>query len=143
MRKLWIGLFFTFLLSPHPGYTSPAAKMYRCHVKDMVSLQDDGMLGKDGSSKFYIREYDGIIVDTLTGVITYADGRRERWKIIQHGNNENDRVLIPSQLTNPDELIRAAATDFIRVRDWPHKAPPKWIAFALSTLITGLCEALQ
>jgi hypothetical protein len=37
--------------------------------------------------------YDGAIIDTLTGAVTYRDGQRKVWKLIQKGGGANDYVL--------------------------------------------------
>ena len=120
-----------------------AGKTYRCTAKDAVSLQDNGTLGKAGAETR--RKFDGIIIDTLTGAITYASGSREIWDVVQEGNSANDHVLIPRDFIRRDakEVAAAAATDFIRVRAWTSEPQVKFMAFELSTLVAGTCEVVR
>jgi hypothetical protein len=121
------------------------AKTYRCTLKDIASLKDDGTL-KD-SDNYYRKRFDRTIIDTLTGAITFADGNREIWRVIQKGSGANDHVLVPraSDFYEPtvEEAFETAATDFIRVRAWSSDPQVKFIAFGLSTLVSGTCEVVR
>ena len=55
-------------------------KTYRCKVADVVSWEDDGRLRPDSNPRHWKREdYDGVIIDTLTGAMTHPDGHRVTW----------------------------------------------------------------
>ncbi len=64
-----------------------SARTYRCSAKDAVGLQDDGRLGKDRMAETAKKRLDGIIIDTLTGAISDADGSRQLWDVVQAGGN--------------------------------------------------------
>jgi hypothetical protein len=119
------------------------AKIYRCNAKNAVSLQSNGTLNGDEDLR---KEYDGIIIDTLTGAITYPRyGMRVVWDVVQEGGNNNDHVLIP-QSDYPRSVKGAAAagaTDFIRVRAWSREPQVRFMAFSLSRFITGTCVVVQ
>ena len=71
---------------------------YRCSVKDVVHLEDNGQLDKAAGN--YPKMMDGIIIDTLTGAITFpfyegSDLSRQVWRVVQNGSAANDYVLIP------------------------------------------------
>jgi len=122
-----------------------AAKTYRCAANDAVDLLDNGRLGKDGVAEFKRKRLDGVIIDTLTGAITYASGSREIWDVVQEGSSINDHVLIPSSLfpTDIKETAARAATDLIRIREWDEKPQVTFMAFELSTLVTGTCDIVR
>ena len=133
-----------------------AGKTYRCTAKDAVSLQDDGTLGKDMTTEESRKRLDGIIIDTLTGALTYPGGRREIWHVVQKGNVNKDYVLLPPYLPkaagyvllppflfNPQEAAKTGATNFIRVRDWSSDPRVKFMVFELSILVTGTCEVVR
>ena len=133
-----------------------AGKTYRCTAKDAVSLQDDGTLGKDMTAEESRKRLDGIIIDTLTGALTYPGGRREIWHVVQKGNVNKDYVLLPPYLPkaagyvllppflfNPQEAAKTGATNFIRVRDWSSDPRVKFMVFELSILVTGTCEVVR
>ena len=121
-----------------------SAKGYRCAAKDAVRLQDDGSLGKD-LAEVERNRFDGVVIDTLTGAISYADGKREIWEIVQDGGSENDHVLVQRSdyPRNVKRMAADAATDFIRIRAWDRKPQSTFMAFALSTLVTGTCDILR
>jgi hypothetical protein len=121
------------------------AKTYRCAAKDVVSLQDNGTLGKDAVTEAHRKRIDGILIDTLTGAITYPDGSREVWSVIRKGSDANDYVLMPRSFYQQDakEAAVTAATDFIRVRAWSREPQVKFMVFALSILLTGTCEIVR
>jgi hypothetical protein len=102
------------------------------------------------------KRLDGIIIDTLTGALTYPGGRREIWHVVQKGNVNKDYVLLPPYLPkaadyvllppflfNPQEAAKTGATNFIRVRDWSSDPRVKFMVFELSILVTGTCEVVR
>src|SRR5262249_43614403 len=119
-----------------------SGKLYRCISKDAVVLQDNGSLGRYTASEFSRKLYDGIVIDTLTGAITWAgaSGTRQLWRVVGKGGDYNDHILIPEPPFSGLDLAPIAATDFIRVRDWAQNKQVTFLAFALSTLVTGTCE---
>jgi hypothetical protein len=131
---------------------------YRCSVKDVVRLEDNGHLGKAAGN--YPKMMDGIIIDTLTGAITFpfyegSDLSRQVWRVVQNGSAANDYVLIPKRNLNLplfrkdigdkdiNDIGRAAATDFIRIRAWTENPQVTFISFGLSTLWSGTCEVVR
>ena len=49
-------------------------KTYRCKVADVVRWDDDGRLRPDSNPSDWLRQlYDGVIIDTMTGAVTYPD----------------------------------------------------------------------
>jgi hypothetical protein len=127
-------------------------KTYRCKVADVVSWEDDGRLRPDSNPRHWKREdYDGVIIDTLTGAMTHPDGHRVTWSIIQRGDRANDYVLTqPPTVTglSSDQFTAMAATDFIRIiriRTWSEKPTPivRFLALGLSTFASGPCEVVR
>jgi hypothetical protein len=84
-----VAVLYMTLMTEAFGATD-AGKTYRCTAKDAVSLQDDGTLGKDMTAEESRKRLDGIIIDTLTGALTYPGGRREIWHVVQKGNVNKD-----------------------------------------------------
>jgi hypothetical protein len=121
-----------------------ASKTYRCTAKDAVSLQNNGTVDRDSIAKTHRKNLDGIIINTLTGAITYASGSRDIWRVVQEGNSANDHVLIPRIFfQEANKAAATAATDFIRVRAWSSQPQATFMAFSLSILVTGTCEIVR
>jgi hypothetical protein len=153
-----VAVLYMTLMTEAFGATD-AGKTYRCTAKDAVSLQDDGTLGKDMTTEESRKRLDGIIIDTLTGALTYPGGRREIWHVVQKGNVNKDYVLLPPYLPKaegyvllppflpkavyPQEAAKTGATNFIRVRDWSSDPQVKFMVFELSILVTGTCEVVR
>ena len=119
------------------------AKVYRCNAKDAVSLQSDGSLKRDEDLR---KDLDGIIIDTLTGAVTYPNGIRLVWDVVEEGGNNNDHVLVIRGSFYPQDIkgaAAAAATDFIRVRAWSREPQVKFMKFSISRFITGTCVVVQ
>jgi hypothetical protein len=94
-------------------------KTYRCKVVDVVTWRDDGRLRLDSNPNYMRQVSDGVIIDTLTGAVTYSDGRREVWNVGKRGDRNNDYVLThttPPLLIPLKLALALAATDFIRIR---------------------------
>ena len=115
-------------------------KTYRCKVAEVVRL-DDGRLHSDSNPKDILRQrFDGVIIDALTGAVTYPDGGREVWNVVQPGNIGNDHVL--TRPTAPDlSPDRIKAT--IRIRAWKETPTVQLLAFDLSGVATGPCEVVR
>jgi hypothetical protein len=130
-----------FVFVAGPAFAGHAT--YRCSVKDVVRLLDNGQLGE--AEEHYRRDIDGFIVDTLTGAISYSIGIRDIWRIVQNGGVANDYVLVPTSAFSDDVISagRAAATDFLRIRAWNTKPQVTFIRFGLSVLWTGTCEIVR
>jgi hypothetical protein len=113
-------------------------KTYRCKVADVVRWDDDGHLRPSTAAQAtVIRDFlDGIIIDTLTGAVTYRDGRRFVLRVLQQGNSRSDYVLIP------DVIQATAATNFIiRIRAWIEK--PILLFANVETFASGPCEVVR
>jgi hypothetical protein len=118
-------------------------KTYRCKVVDVVTLAEDGRLRADDNPRTVMRSfYDGAIIDTQTGAVTYQDGTRNVWQVIQKGDDANDYVLAPEDAWLDDNRL-AAATDFIRVRAWKENPTVRFLVFGPSTLASGPCEVVR
>ena len=140
-------LIAAMMLSSNLVFAQNAYKIYRCIAKDAITLQDDGSLGgREFSKKARSSYFRPFMIDTLTGAISYSDGTRVIWRIIQKGNSENDHVLTDPHPLIPENPERAAlagaATDFIRLRDWPENPRVTFLAFSLSTFVSGTCEVV-
>jgi hypothetical protein len=118
-----------------------ASKPYRCTAKDSVSVQDDGTLTK-GIGEIHRKYFDGIVIDVLTGDVTYpSTGIRENRVVQKTGADANDYVLIPSSTFRRKKTAANAATDFIRLD--ASKPQAIFLAFSLSDLVTGTCEIVR
>ena len=100
---------------------------------------------RSGWAGHLLQQFDGVIIDTLTGAVTHPDGRRDVWSVVQRGNRESDYVL--TQPTAPhlpsDQITASAATDFIRVRAWSETPMVRLLAFGLSGFASGPCEVVR
>jgi hypothetical protein len=111
-------------------------KTYRCKVADVVTITEDGHLRADDNPKSAMRFlYDGAIIDTLTGAVTYPDGDRRVWMVVQKGSGVNDYVLAPD--------ARVPFIDFIRVRAWTENPMVRFLAFSPSSFVSGPCEVVR
>ena len=117
------------------------SKTYRCTAKDSVSVQDDGTLTK-GIGEIHRKYFDGIVIDVLTGDITYpSTGIREKRVVQKTGADANDYVLIPSSALRRKKTGANAVTDFIRLD--ASKPQTTFMAFSLSDLVTGTCDIVR
>ena len=130
--------------------SSAPSKVYRCFAKAAVHLQDNGTLATDGVAEHKRKTFNGIIIDTLTGALTYPDGERHVWEVVQKGSGINDHVLAPrfrrpgpNLQEHVNEAAASGATFFIRVRAWDSEPQATFMAFELSTLVTGTCEIVR
>jgi len=114
-------------------------------LRDAISLQENGFLDRDPVSASRRKYFQPIIIDTMTGAITASDGERSVWHIIQKGSTANDHVMTPQKYGPADlnSFAANAATDFFRLRAWADRKQVTFIAFELSTLISGTCEVIQ
>jgi len=122
--------------------------IYRCKVADVVTWDDDGSLRLNSNPPDWIRQfYDGMIIDTLTGVATYSDGVRMTWSIVQQGDDrESDYVLVQPKPPRfgPDHIRASAATHFIRIRTSQKPMPTvRFLAFDESSFASGPCEVVR
>lgn len=120
---------------------------YRCTAKDAVTIRDDGTFDKDPIAEARRKYYDKIVINPLTGAITHPnDGSRENWRAIQEAGT-NDYVLIPEKISDvslrAQKDVATAVTDFIRVRAGTNEPQVTFIAFSLSSLVTGTCEIVR
>ena len=100
-------------------------KTYRCKVVDVVRRDDDGRLRWDSNPKDMLRyRFDGVIIDTLTGAVTYPDGDRECGTSFNRVTSGNDYVLArPTVPGLPSDRIKATPRRFIRIRAWSGSTP--------------------
>jgi hypothetical protein len=125
-------------------------KTYRCKVADVVTWDDhdDGHLRQNGNPKEWARQsYDGIIVDTLTGAVTYPDGFRSTFIVLKPGDDqERDYVLAHEGPLGPSPLQGAmlnAINRSIRIRTWGGNMP-RFMAVELGTsFVSGPCEVVR
>jgi hypothetical protein len=121
-----------------------ADKIYQCTATEAVSVNDDGTLSRDLRADV-IRKFDGIIIATLTGVITRSSGSSEVWSIVQKGNSEVDYVLVfPSLVVerSAKEAALTGASDFIRVRDWQGRQVTFTAVSNGRTFVIGSCKVV-
>ena len=113
------------------------SKTYRCTANDSVSVQNDGTLTK-GFGEIHRKYFEGIVIDILTGDITYpSTGIRENRVVQKTGTDANDFVLIPSSTFRRKKTAANAVTDFIRLD--ASRPQATFMAFSLSDLVTGTC----
>ena len=116
-------------------------KTYRCKVADVVRLDDNGRLHSDSNPKDILRQrFDGVVIDTLTGAVTYPGGDLEVWNVVQRGNSGNDHVLTRPTAPglSPD---RIKATIRIRARRQPPTV--QLLAFDETGFASGPCEVVR
>ena len=121
-----------------------AGTTYRCSAKDAVAIQPDGTLNKD-LAKSVPGYFDKIVIDVSRGQITYpSTGKREEWIVekITVNASDNDYVLYPGSSSRMGHTAANAVSSFIRLRATASDPQPRFIAFALSYLVSGTCERL-
>ena len=121
-------------------------KTYRCTVADVAWLDDDGRLRPSTNPKDMLRRlYHGVIIDTLTGAVTFPDGGRSVWNVVRPDTSEDDYVLTrkPAPGLSSDQQITDPATDFIRIRAWDEPQSVRFLAVFLSGLATGPCKVVH
>jgi hypothetical protein len=120
-------------------------KTYRCKVVDVVHVGEDGRLRLDSNPKDMVRYlYDGVVVNTLTGAVTYPDGNRVVWNVVQRGREKDYVLTRPTVPGLPLEQIWASeVTDFIRIRTWNEQPTVRLLVFGLNSLASGFCEVAR
>ena len=107
-----------------------------------MKLGDDGRLRPDSNPKDMLRQrFDGVIIDTLTGAVTYPGGDREVWNVVQPGNSGNDHLL--TRPTAPGLSQTGSRPGTIRIRAWREAPTVQLLAFDLSGFASGTCEAVR
>jgi hypothetical protein len=115
-----------------------AADLLRCNAVDSVSATDQGTLtDTSGEAKFGMTMYEEFIIDLTTGAMRQPYGGTKSWVLMQQGDGGNDWVYSPTQ-TSADTGL-----EFVRIRDWASQSVITFIAFSLSTLITGTCHPVD
>ena len=114
-------------------------RTYRCTVADVVRLDDNGRLHSDRNPKDILRQrFDGVIIDTLTGAVTYPGGDREVWNVVQPSGNDHVLTRPTAPGLSPD---RIKATIRIRAR---REAPTvQLLAFDVTGFASGPCEVVR
>ena len=114
-------------------------RTYRCTVADVVRLDDNGRLHSDSNPKDILRQrFDGVIIDTLTGAVTYPEGDREVWNVVQPSGNDHVLTRPTAPGLSPD---RIKAT--IRIRAWREAPTVQLLAFDVTGVATGPCEVVR
>jgi hypothetical protein len=137
MRNLVV--LFTFLACCGAA-SAQEHKTYRCKIADVVTVTADGRLRIDGGADSSAMRslYDGAIIDTLTGGVTYADGRRRVWKVTHvEGMGDNYYTLTEGP------AAAAIAPFFVRVRASKGDTIVRLIVFVSDTLASGPCEVVR
>ena len=137
-------------------------KTYRCKVVDEVTWDGrdlDGRLHSNPMGWAY-QYYDGVIIDTLTGAVTYRSGRRELWSVVRRGHDQGNDYVLTTEPRPDDPLEDAmfrATNQSIRIRTWggksmrgsagevvwPRGATPRFLANHLSEFVSGPCEVVR
>ena len=136
--------FGILLLVPFLGWTTAdASQLYRCEIRDAVSLGADGRLERNQLVEKLANIESPIIVDTSTGAIRVGQfGSVQKWDVVQAANSANDFVAVQSSIFR--EGRAAAATDFIRIRAWEGmNGKILFIKYSLSIIFTGTCDFIQ
>ena len=110
-----------------------------------MKLGDDGRLRPDSNPKDMLRQrFDGVIIDTLTGAVTYPGGDRELWNVVQRGNSGNDYVLTrptaPDVPSDRSRLERHLSASGLGGKPMP---TVQLLAFDLSGFASGACEVVR
>ncbi len=124
-----------FLVSPNVK----ADQVYNCQFIDMVTLNDDGKLGRYPRHNEVLRQNNPLIIDTASGIIRIGTPATIwRWSIIQQGNNSMDWIIAP----DPTLGVRNSITNFIRLRTWNENRLVTVIYFGLTSLHSGTCSRI-
>lgn len=79
-------------------------------------------------------------VDLATGAVRRL-GSLSEFSVVQIGDAENDTVLVLNGIDGRPSL-RNATSDFLRVRHWDGMSLPVFLAYSLSSVVTGICVEL-
>ena len=117
------------------SFPAAAGELYRCSAKDVVRVEDDGTVGRY-KNDFWRDHWTNFLIDTDSGAIRRQAAEIEKWTVIQKGGDAND--FVASRVPG----LVSASTDLIRVRAWAEKPAVTFIAFSLSMMVAGVCEAV-
>jgi hypothetical protein len=121
-------------------------KTYRCKVADVVNWNDDGRLRSDSDPKGLMRYiYDPLVIDTLTGAITYPSGGREMWTVVKWRDGGDEYLLTRPNTPHPSDRTVTSPTDFIRIRvsNDPAHAPVRFLVYLFYSFASGPCEVVR
>jgi hypothetical protein len=138
----WSARLLAIVLASLPSAPALASSsLLHCTLSDVAGLANDGRLEADEYRGIAKLSWGDFTVDLATGAIRRGDFLVV-WKVIQEGSTANDTILTPDSSSWPDRALLNAATDFLRVREWPDHPKPVFLAFDLSWVATGTCERL-
>jgi hypothetical protein len=117
-------------------------KTYRCTAKDAVVVEENGTLDKDDPRAKIAREYfDQMVITVPSGRVTFPNSHKvDHDRVVQRTSVDEDYVLISSLHFKRNKLAANATTDFIRLRPAAGPTPATFVAFRLTSLVTGTCE---
>ena len=112
-----------------------------CKSNDYVTLNPEGTLITDIDSKNQHMNDGTFTADLETGMVRFANGYKETYKIIQKGDASNDTVMVLDNGFSADKPV----DDFIRIRHWQSK---EWngivfLKYGLDSVITGKCSVIR
>jgi hypothetical protein len=128
------------LLSDPP--LAMAADLYRCEVRDQVSSQNDGTVGRSVLDKTYVNGRWVILADTSTGAVRMGAGTpgpyAQTWEIVQRGSDANSFVMLWRY-----EGGAAVALQTITMRTWKQPVTFVWADIGFATMATGICAPVR
>jgi len=94
--------FGILLLVPFLGWsTADGSQLFRCEIRDAVSLGADGRLELNRVVEYLAKLENPIIVDTSTGAVrTGQFGSVQKWDVVQAASSANDSLQC-SLLSSP------------------------------------------
>ena len=136
-------LFATLMLNLGEAFGQDnASRTYQCAAKDAAAVEDNGTLNKDAPRAEADRKhFDRMVISVPSGHITYPSERRPEERIVQRTSVTDDYVLVSNIYFQRNRTAANATTDFIRLHA-PAGKQATFMAFQLSSLVTGTCDVL-
>jgi hypothetical protein len=112
--------------------SAEAGELYRCEVRDQVSVQDDGTVGRSGFDEVVMKQASPLFVDTNSGMVRLY-GISRPWRIIQREAKDNG-FIASWQFEGP----ASTAVQVIQLSTW--KTPVTFALYDAGQLMAGVCE---
>jgi hypothetical protein len=142
-------VFSILSLSLSPAFAQEGT--YRCTAKDAVHSTRDGIFDRS-IGEVALKTFDKVVFDIPSGHIIFptfgeshitfpAFHEKMNW-IVEKTTLGNDYVLFPRTAFHLGHSVADGTTTFIRLHVAPNEQP-RFIALALSYVVTGTCELLK
>ena len=115
------------------------ADVYRCEVRDQVSRQNDGTVGRSDMDETYVNSRWVIVADTSTGAVRMETGTAgpyvRTWEIVQRGSDAHSWIMLWRY-----DGGASVALQTIHIRTWQQPVTFVWADITFSTMAPGFAH---